>query len=435
MSRRLLIVVSAFCPAMLADMQRARMLAWELPKFGWEVEVLTPRATEVRQDAIEPDSTRFFPCRVRTHQVGSSARRLFEALGSRTHSWRTLWPIRKMGTRLVKSKRFDLVYFSTTTWVYFSLGPKWWCEFGVPYVLDFHDPLVKEQERLTLATKTLKGIATTQMSRVLEHRTVRNAAGLIAVSPKYIALLRKRYESLQPKWLQTGRHAVIPFGALESDLTSVQSFTDTPERERSHTIRIVYVGAGGPIMERSFGLICRTLAFLRRHGHRLARRVSIELYGTIYAWKAGDVKNLEAIAELLALGGLVQERPERVSYQHSLELLLGSDGALILGVDDEGYMPSKLFTYALSGKPLLASLHRASPAFGEFCRMPSLGHALWFSSSDEMPIIDAANEVASFLEEAAEHRNFDRRPDLRPFLAPAMARRHSNLFDACVTGN
>ena len=36
--RRVLIVVSAWCPAMLADMQRARLLAWELPKVGWDVE-------------------------------------------------------------------------------------------------------------------------------------------------------------------------------------------------------------------------------------------------------------------------------------------------------------------------------------------------------------------------------------------------------------
>ena len=56
------------------------------------------------------------------------------------------------------------------------------------------------------------------------------------------------------------------------------------------------------------------------------------------------------------------EYPARVTYRRSLELLLQGDGALVLGVDDAGYMPSKLATYAYSGKPLLACLHRDGPA-------------------------------------------------------------------------
>ena len=40
--KRLLLVTSSYNPATIADMHRARMLAWELPKLGWEVEVLAP---------------------------------------------------------------------------------------------------------------------------------------------------------------------------------------------------------------------------------------------------------------------------------------------------------------------------------------------------------------------------------------------------------
>ena len=29
---------------MIADMHRARQLAWELPQLGWEVEILSPDA-------------------------------------------------------------------------------------------------------------------------------------------------------------------------------------------------------------------------------------------------------------------------------------------------------------------------------------------------------------------------------------------------------
>ncbi len=39
---RVLIVTSTYAPAMIADMHRARHLAWELPKLGWQVEILAP---------------------------------------------------------------------------------------------------------------------------------------------------------------------------------------------------------------------------------------------------------------------------------------------------------------------------------------------------------------------------------------------------------
>src|SRR5205823_6151805 len=100
---------------------------------------------------------------------------------------------------------------------------------------------------------------------------------------------------------------------------------------------------------------------------------------------------LEEVATKAGVADLVAERPERVSYRRSLELLLESDGALVLGVDDSGYMPSKLFNYGLSGKPLLASLHRESPGFSKFQEIRSLGHVLWFDNDKEMSISEASD--------------------------------------------
>lgn len=40
--RRVLIVTNGFPPTMLADMQRARMLAYDLLQAGWEAEILAP---------------------------------------------------------------------------------------------------------------------------------------------------------------------------------------------------------------------------------------------------------------------------------------------------------------------------------------------------------------------------------------------------------
>jgi glycosyltransferase involved in cell wall biosynthesis len=418
---------------MLADMQRARMLAWELPKLGWEVEVLAPLASEIRQDAVDPDSNDFFPKHTPVHEVGSFCRSGFEMIGSRTHSWRTLPTIYWRGCQLLASKNFALVYFSTTTFVYFVLGSCWFKRFGIPYVLDFHDPWVKQETVKGESLIGWKRRIARGLSAKLERSAVVNAAGLVAVSPKYIESLSRRYAMDHPAWLAPEKNAVIPFATLPTDLVEARKLMPQDTATEGAEIAIHYVGAGGAIMARSFSLICRTLMGLRAENNPLVNRVRIRLYGTTYDWKTGDAKLLEGIAQHAGVGDLIVEQPERVSYRRSLELLLKSDGALILGVDDVGYMPSKLFSYALSGKPLLACLRWESPAYAEFQRTPGLGHALWFDTRGEMTAAEASREIGTFLTECASRQIFDRRLILEPHLASAMARRHVELFEKCIT--
>jgi hypothetical protein len=425
-----LIVASAYRPAIIADMHRARMLAWEMPKIGWDVEVLAPRATEVRQDVVEPDPDPFFAPDTPVHEVGSIARGVFEMLGSRTHAWRTLWPIRRFGGELLRSKRYDLVYFTTTTFVHCGLGPYWRRNFGIPFVLDFHDPWVREN-----TVETSRGLKSRLLARVaerMERAAVTNAAGLVSVSPRYIGVLERRYRRYAPHWLAPRRHAVIPFGARSGDLeaAAVQAGAG---RTRDPLILVVrYVGAGGSIMARSFGLVCRALAGLRQRGELPDRLLRIELFGTTYDWRPGDGRLLESIAQSSGIDDLVREHPERVSYRRSLELLLEADGALVLGVDDRGYVPSKLLSYALSGKPLLASLRRDGPAYEQMQSASGMGHVIGFDPDGEASLAEAEQTMAKFLGEVADRRLFDRRTILEPFLAPGMAERHAELFDACV---
>ena len=429
--RRVLIVVSAFNPAIIADMQRARMLAWELPKLGWSVEVLAPRASEVRQDVVEEAAATFFAPDVPVHEVGSVARQLLEALGSHTHVWGTLYPMWRRGTELISSGRFDVIYFSTTAFMYFILGPHWKRRYNIPYVADFHDPWVKGGGSINQFHRSWQ-VLLNWLSALTERRVVLNADGLIAVSPHYIATLQERYKANNPAWLAPGRHAVIPFGALDRDLVEAAMTVKLTKERMTDQLAICYVGAGGLIMLRSFALICRALAVLRSRGNAAANRARLRLYGTTYNWKPGEARSLEMIAGEIGVGDVVAEFPERVSYRRSLELLLQSDGALILGVDDAGYMPSKLFSYGISGKPLLASLRRDSAAFAQFQSSPQLGHALWFDQSNDMPLGEAANVLSEFLEEVVARRSFDRRAILEPFLATTMARRHVELFEACL---
>ena len=430
--RRVLIVVSSYAPTMIADMHRARHLAWELPALGWDVEILAPDTSFQHPSCLDEDSGAFFSPGTPVTYVPSFARATLDRLGVGSIGWRALAPLWQAGRRLLRQKRFDLVYISTTHFQLFLLGPIWRAACGVPYVLDFHDPLYKDKNLYRAWLKPgLKHAMARSLFHFIERRAVMPASGIVAVSPLYIEDLRRRYQAAGPPWLKKNRTAVIPFGVAPHDL-AVAGGADGAAAAADDSPRIVYVGSGGAIMRRSFELFCQALAAIRDRGWGGLPPPRIELYGTLRGWREGAPKELVEVAASHGVGDLVSEAPGWISYRRSLELLMQSDGALILGVDDAGYMPSKLFTYAYSGKPLLAMLRREGAAYGVFEADAAMGHTLWFSAEGLMPLDKAAQIVRRFLEEAAQHRRFDRRSVIGIHDTAGMALRHTELFaDVC----
>jgi glycosyltransferase involved in cell wall biosynthesis len=427
--RRVLIVTNAYAPAMIADMQRARQLAWELPELGWEVEILAPDSTLQPPSCLDSDSTEFFAPHTPVHFVKEALPTVFRAVGLHSVGWRAFLPLLRKGSSLLGTRRYDLIYLSTANFPLFLLGPVWLKRHNVPFVLDLHDPCYREgPSHPTWARPTLKHAVSHWLSRYVERRAVTSASGIVSVSPNYLNQLALRYEAVNPVWLQNSKRCVIPFAASPRDLDIASGGVDhgrTPSDKRT----VVYVGSGGPIMHRSFSLLCRTLAFLRNKKVTLVEKMRIVLYGTMRSWQNGERRHLAELAYESGVGDLIEELPSGVSYRRSLELLQESDGALVLGVDDAGYMPSKLFMYACSGKPLLAVLRNDGPACAEFLRNPALGHALWFGQSGDMPLNAAAEVLERFLTEVSRCQSFDR-VVLEPFLARDMACRHMELFDS-----
>jgi hypothetical protein len=425
-----LLVTGSYDPAILADMQRARMLAWELPDLGWDVEILAPGPAETRPDALDERNRLFFAVGTPVHRVGSLCRWLFEWCGSRGPAWRTLWPMYREGARLLATGRFQVVYFTTTTFPYFALGPLWKRKFGVPYVLDFQDPWVKDADTRKREPATVKEKASETISHWLEKSAVTGADGLVSVSPRYIESLKRRYNATTCLWDRNGRTLVSPFAASRRDLDLVQ--TQRSAGREDALIRINYAGAGGEIMRRGFTLLCEAMALLARTNGDLVRRVRISLHGTLYGWRPGDMKLLEETACAHGLGEQVHEYPERVPYHRALELLEASDGALVLGVDTPGYTPSKLFSYALAGKPLLATVRSESPAFAWLQQAGAGVHALWFGSDRSMPVEAAAIVLENFLKESSNRQVFDRERLLTEQSPRAMAEKHAALFATCT---
>jgi len=422
-----LIVVSAFKPAMVADMQRARQLAWTMEEFGWQVEVLAPHPSEVRPDIIDDTSDGFFREDVPIFFFRSRMKWLWRLLGVKSLTWRTLVPLYRAGSRLLRSRRFDLIYFSTTSFPYFALGPVWKARFKIPFIVDYHDPWCPLQPRRLRASVKLR--ISVFAGRHLERSVISAAAGVVSVSPSYLRVLSERYGKKEPACLKKERAAVIPFGVLPQDFARIRSGTHPDGMpQRNH---IVYVGAGGDVMRTSFMFLCRVLSQLNEIGDVSIGSFLVELFGTEAGWREGDPCTLSEIAARQGLSELVYEDPRRVSYGRSLELLMGAHGALILGVDDEGYIPSKLFSYSWSGKPLLAVVRRYSFAYHIFEANPRLGDVLWFDDGGGMEMSDAVLVAKKFLLAVKEGLVTDRLTEIRPYTAASMAGKHAALFDRC----
>lgn len=416
MRRRVLIVVSSFAPAMTADMQRARQLCWELPALGWDVEIVTPDESYQNPLCVDPDSQQFFAPHIAMHELPAFAPALFRMAGIGTIGWRALVPLFRKGLKLLRSGRFDLVYFSTTAFPFFLLGPLWRNISGIPFVLDIHDPICRPgHDHPVWASPSIKHRAANWLARMIEKIAITRADALVSVSGQYVEQFRGRYGAKIPALA-----SVIPFSVSARDFSIVGSGS----RVAAHAIR--YVGAGGPIMARSFRLLCAALSC------RPQDNIRIELYGTYLGWKPGGRRHLAEIARDEGVSELVSESPAHVSFRHSLELLLGSSGCLILGVDDAGYMPSKLFSYAASGKPLLAVVRKDGPAFAALKEMGDTVHIVSFDEKSQMSPEEAAEAVSRFLDDVQAGRNFDRQEFLEGHCTSVMAQRHAEIFEQVV---
>ena len=424
--RRVLIVTSSYYPTMIADMHRARQLAWELPQLGWDVEVIAPGTSFQPREYNDEASKGLFNPDIAVHTVGVTQNRLLDFAGIRSVNWRSLRPMYLAGLSRLSQGKFDLVFITTAKFNLFLLGPLWKRRLGIPYVLDFHDPWVKKEARFATSGNPLKRWLSRAMARPMESTCVKSAAAVIAVSPTYIAELRERYGAAPA--FRDEMAAAIPFAASMRDaqFAAREASATSPGRT---TVDIVYVGAGGTIMAKSFRTICETLAAVRKAEPAVLEGVRIRLFGTYAYWKPGDGRPLQQIAEGMDLGQVVIEEPAWIPYTESLERMAAADGLLILGVDEPGYVPSKLNAYLLSGKPLLACLHAQSPACSVMQR-EGAGELLTLGNGGNAGSRAAA--MLRFLSDAKAGRNRSRESVLSDQLAPAMAARIAELFERAV---
>lgn len=355
--RRVLIVAPHFAPVSAPDSHRVRMALPFFAHYGWEAHVLTVHPTDVAaptDTSLQADSIPHTTV-TRIRIIPRSVTKLFS---SDAFAWRALLPLAAQGTLLLLRK-FDIVFFSSTCFLSFALGPLWMRLFRIPYVLDFQDPW--RASYTGNSESPPGGRVKFRMAQLiaarLEGPVVRHASHIVAVSPGYIDTLACRY----PGW-NRDRSTVLPFGTPLNDFEGL-----TGKASRHHifdrhdgNIHIVYAGRGGEDMHPFLRTLFEHLRALRRSKPQLLTSLRLHFVGTSYAESTRTTPSVLPIATECGCENMVTEYPTRIPYGETLSLLLDSHGLLLIGSSDNHYNPSKIGVYLATQKPILAVAERQS---------------------------------------------------------------------------
>lgn len=428
--KRVLIVTPRFPPVNAPDHQRARLALPHLREFGWEAEVLavTPETTGAPLDPLLADTV---PDRVPVHRVRAWPPALCSRFGFGNLGWRSRGAIARRGARLLKKGAFDAVFMTGTVFNLFPLAAAWHRTLGVPFVIDYQDPWVTDYYERTGTCPpggwTRYRVAT-RNDRRDEADTLSAAREVVSVSPAYVEDLARRYP-----WFDTSCATVIPFGAATGDF-DVFRFRDVRQSQfdaRDGRMHWVHAGAAGPIMATALRLFFSALREAADANPDLRRGLVIHFIGTSYAPAGGEAASVAPLAADAGVGDIVREHPARIPYFEALRCLSDATAIIVPGSDDPGYAPSKIHNCLLAGRPLLAILHKESPALAAAGLLRG-AVAVPFAPGDSMEAARAHLRNRWFAPRAWEHPVSLDAAGFEPHTARAMTGKLAAVLDRCA---
>jgi len=414
-------------------MQRVRLALPWFAENGWEPVVLAVHPDFVEGGVRDPLLEKTYPAGIRVILARGIPQRL-----TRPFRIGSLWlrcgrALRAAGERLLREEKFDLVFFSTTQFGSFTLGPRWKRTFGVPYVLDYQDPWVNDHYARTGQRPPggrLKFALSQWSGRRHEPRVLREASGVISVSDAYGPQLAARYP-----WFDASLVSVLPFGASEADIELARAHP--PVRPLVPVgdgfFHHVYTGRGGADMSVALTLLFRAFKHFRETRPEAAARIRFHFIGTSYAPPPLGRESVMPIAHAEKVADHVHEHCGRVPYFEALHYLATADAIIALGSNDPGYSASKLFPCILARRPLLVLFHRDSPVHAFLQRMESSAACIAFTAAPtDNAVIDRIED------DWFSHGGLRRTPVLNdgaftPFTARAMTAALAAVFNQAAS--
>ncbi len=410
-------------------MHRTRLMLPYLRDLGWEPTVLAIDPAYIEGGVHEPLLEKTYPSDIRIVRV-----RGIPPGATRWAGVGSLWlrcgrAYRRAGEKLLEAEAFDLVFFSTTQFEAFQLGPEWKRRFRVPYVLDYQDPWVNAyygRTRTRPPGGRIKFAFSQWRARRIEPEALRGAAGIVAVSDAYGPMLAREYG-----WFDASAVRFIPFGASENDLETAAAHQPRESLVPSGDglFHHVYAGRCGPDMSTSLTILFR--AFKRFLAARPddAAKTRFHFVGTDYAPRPLGREWAMPVAIKENVEAYVTEHCYRVPYFDALHYLARADALLAVGSNDPTYSASKIYPFVLARRPLMILFNELSPVVSIANRL-RCGSRYTFRNAND--IEGVAKLVADDWFLAGRMREVvDVDPvEFLPYTAKGMTQQLVRLFDA-----
>ncbi len=355
--KTVLIIGADFSPSSLPPATRIRFFAKHLSKFGWHPVVLTTGPEYYEWD-VDDENGKLIPNSVEVIRTKAIPARLTRKVGLGDIGLRTVWHHWQTIKRICRERQIDLIFIPVPPSVPMVLGRMAHRKFGIPYVIDYIDPWVTDAyKNVPRKQRPPKWLFADTLSRVLEPFALRDVAHITGVSKGTTDQVRHRYG-----WLTEGDATEIPYGAESDDFAYVRT---NPRNNQvfdpaDGLVHVGYIGACVVGMHPTIRAMFKSLRKGLDEGRNGFERLRLHFVGTSYAVNGAASRNVLQLAEECGVSEYVDERPHRVSYLDSLQLMLDCSALMLIGSDQAHYTASKIFPYLMAGKPLVAVFHEDS---------------------------------------------------------------------------
>lgn len=426
--KNVVIIAPDFTPSSYPPALRARFFAQHLREFGWNPIVLTtyPENYEWR---VDPENEKLLDPSVEVIRTTAWSIKWTRKLGFGDLGIRTLWQHWRALSNISRKRKVDLILISVPPNWPIALGRLAHMRFGIPYILDYNDPILTEYYwKLPRSKRPPKWALVYTLFRFLEPFALKRVDQLIGVDDSYMAHLFKNYE-----WLRGVRATPVAFGVEPGDFEYARrnprpNLLFTP---RDGVFHMSYVGRGGPDMVPALRALFTAVRRGREKAPEVYRRLRMDFVGTTYAPNATSQHHqVLPVARECGVEDIVEERPGRVQHLDAIQVLLDSDALVLLGSEEPHYTASKIFPYILAAKPLLAVFHEESSAV-KLLEETRAGKAITFSAT--RPPLSVVGEIEAALQNllnapAESHPQTDWEK-FEPFTARAVTARLAEVFE------
>lgn len=411
-------------------MHRVRQSLPYFRQFGWEAEIITVDLNYVESYSTDPLLLKTIPDDLPVHYVKAWPVNITRKLGLGSLSMRSYFQFKKKGNELLRSKKFDLVYFSTTAFHVMALGPYWKKKFKVPFVLDIQDPWRNDfYLSKPSSQRPPKFWISYNIDKKLEAATVPKADGIISVSEGYCTTFKERYPSMLH-----AKFAVIPFAGssidfevMEQNIKSINAITFN-----NNKINIVYIGRGGHDLGFALSIFFSAIKLGVELHPGVFSKLHIWFAGTSYATAGKGTKTIEPVAAQYGLAHMVTEITDRLPYFETLFALKHANALFMPGSTDTSYTASKLYPYILAQKPLFVIFNEKSSVV-KILNKTGGARVHTFQNTDELSehTTKCMQEMLSWLQQVNVIPQYNK-DAFEQYTAPAMTRLQTDFFNSCL---